>query len=887
MDTVSALRQWWRGLEADKRTARQEIDFWRLQALFNNFKRILLLNNAILEDMAKMERALGGEYIFDRAFLESSVSGIAHRVHHVVYSLNALTGNRHVDLYDRYQDIRTLLDDILANNIRALADEAVLPLRAIGWEHEPLVGMDLVCLAALPASSQIVPVDGLAVTQEGIRALALVDSDHADSNHADSNHADTGRGLRLAEARIALRGQLRQLAAAHPGVPVAVVASRIDEDESPLQEMGSFLLSPDRDRPEVSLVRLDSPGDAVAERMVLVDPEPGRAEEEDEEGESGAAELLLHGLERIVQLVGEIPTADGPQPVHCVLFVHPQPPPVLAGTIHTRPLPGNPLAAEDGLVIEIASLPEAPGDCFLLRRTHPFELLRSHIAARPAGHRFADGRPASAASMEQPHLGRGSALVDPGLLRDLAESAMLLERFFGAPLEIRWQLENDGACRIARLRPLACEADPGLVTGAAELDETAIVCQGGQTGQSGVGAGPVVHVDEATDPETFPAGAVAVARYASPNLTPILQRAAALVTEFGSAAGHLSTVARELRLPSIFGLSDALDLLPPGTAVTVDGGETTVYGGIVEAMLRLDAMDMELTPQDREYRMLRRLLRFILPLRLLDPQRPDFTAENCRSFHDIIHFCHERAVEELAHFQERRPGLDTLRTRPLELDLPLDIRVLDVGGGIQPGADFRLRPDRIESAPFVAFLEGLTDPRARNSEAPSLGLRDILAGMPHSMGLLAAPADTLGTNLAIVGSEYLNLSLRLGYHFSVVDAYLGEDISRNYVYFRFVGGLADPERRGRRARFVAKVLAAMEFKTSVKGDLVVARLKLMEPDLLRAALLALGALTAFTRQQDTNMRSEADLAQRFAIFAAGFLLPFGAQELWEAGDEAS
>ncbi|WP_310600472.1 PEP-utilizing enzyme [Desulfobulbus sp.] len=871
------MRRWWRGLGADRRTARQEVDFWRLQALFNNFKRILSLNNAILEDMAKMERALGGEYIFDRAFLESSVSNIAHRVHHVVYSLNALTGNRHVGLYDRYQDIRTLLDDILADNIRTLADEAVLPLRAIGWEHESLVGMDLVCLAALPASSRIVPMDGLAVTAEGIRALEL----------ADAGGADSDQGPRLAEARSALREQLRRLATAQPGGPVAVVASRIDGDESPLQEMGAFLLGLDLDRREVSLVRQDGPADAVAERMVLADPGPDRTEEEDGEGECSAAELLLHGLERIAQLVGETPAPAGPHPAKSALFVHPQPPPMLTGTIRTRPLPGNPLAAEDGLMVEAAPFPEAPGDCFLLRRTHPFELLRSHIAARPAGHRFADNRPASAASAEQPHLRRGSALVEPGLLRDLAETAMLLERLFGAPLEIRWQLGSDGVCRLARLLPLACGLEPGPGQGAAESGEAVPVCQGGQTGQSGVGAGPVVHVDETTDPETFVAGAVAVARYASPDLTPILQRAAALVTEFGSAAGHLATVARELRLPSIFGLPDALDLLPPGTEVTVDGGETTIYGGIVEAMLRLDAMGMELTPQDREYRMLRRLLRFILPLHLLYPQLPDCTAENCRSFHDIIHFCHERAVEELAHFQERRPGLDTLRTRLLELDLPLDIRVLDVGGGIRPGSDLRLRPDRIESAPFAAFLEGLTDPRARNPEVPSLGLRDILAGVPRSMGLLAAPVDALGANLAIVGGEYLNLSLRLGYHFSVIDAYLGEDASRNHVYFRFVGGLADPERRGRRARFVAQVLAAMEFKTSVKGDLVVARLKLMEPDLLRAALLALGALTAFTRQQDINMRSEADSAQRFAAFAADFLLPFGARGLREAGDEVS
>ena len=95
---------WWQRLIGKNRTKGREtaeINIWRLQSLFNNFRRILFLNNAILEDMDHMERALGGEYIFDRAFLETSVRTIASRVHHVAYNLNALTGNGYIPLYDR------------------------------------------------------------------------------------------------------------------------------------------------------------------------------------------------------------------------------------------------------------------------------------------------------------------------------------------------------------------------------------------------------------------------------------------------------------------------------------------------------------------------------------------------------------------------------------------------------------------------------------------------------------------------------------------------------------------------------------------------------------------------------------------------------------------
>ncbi|MDD2464458.1 MAG: PEP-utilizing enzyme [Desulfobulbus sp.] len=870
---VAGIRQWWRGLGTFRQDSAKEISFWRLQALFNNFKRILLLNNAVLEEMAKMERALGGEYIFDRAFLESSVSSIANRVHHVAYSLNALTGNQHIPLYDRYQEIRTLLDDILANNVHALADEAVLPLSAIGWEHEPLVGMDLVCLAELFYHPWVAPVDGFAVTEEGIRALDPLQSWTIGTEGRSSR--------RLEEARAALLDHLHHLVEEHPSDAVTVVVTEIDADEEPLKEVGCFRLRVDAERREASLIRVEGQGiePTVVDRLVLAERKPGGTAIEG----GCEVELLLHGLEQIVHTIAEeIPAIHSPQ-VNCALFIHPQPPFVLKGTIQTRPLAGNPFAAVDGLVARVIS-PENAEDHYLLRRTHPFELLQSLIPERPSGHRFAGGRLASDSSAENGQLGRGSGLIEPGLLKNLAETAMLLERLYGAPLEVRWQLWQDGVCRITRLRPLKFDLDVDDIPG--ESVEAPILCQGGQTGQSGVGAGPVFHIDETTDPKSFPPGAVAVARVASPNLTPVLQRAAALVTEFGSAAGHLATVARELRLPSIFGLPSALEHLPLGVEVTVDGGETTVYSGIVEEMLRFDSLTMDLTPQDREYRMLRRLLRFIQPLNLVNPEIHEFVPENCRTFHDIIHFCHESAVDELAHFQERRPGLGTLRTRPMALGLPMDIRVLDIGSGIEPDADALPSPAQICSIPFRAFLDGLIDPRAWNTETPSLGMRDILAGMPRSMGLLAAPADTLGANLAIVGSEYLNLSLRMGYHFSVIDAYLGEDMSRNYVYFRFVGGLADPERRGRRARFIGRVLAAMEFKTSIKGDLVIARLKLMEPDILRAALFALGALTAYTRQQDTNMRSEADLESRFATFASHFLPAFYQGSSDEEGEDA-
>ena len=55
-------------------------------AVFRRFRRILFLNNRVLEKIAEMERALGGEYIFDQTFLYQTVASLTERVREVIYT---------------------------------------------------------------------------------------------------------------------------------------------------------------------------------------------------------------------------------------------------------------------------------------------------------------------------------------------------------------------------------------------------------------------------------------------------------------------------------------------------------------------------------------------------------------------------------------------------------------------------------------------------------------------------------------------------------------------------------------------------------------------------------------------------------------------------------
>ncbi len=181
--------------------------------------------------------------------------------------------------------------------------------------------------------------------------------------------------------------------------------------------------------------------------------------------------------------------------------------------------------------------------------------------------------------------------------------------------------------------------------------------------------------------------------------------------------------------------------------------------------------------------------------------------------------------------------------------------------------------NHLRCEPMRIFLEGLGCPEAWEQANAELKIGDVIAGLSKTADALNAPAACLAGNLAIIGGDYLNLSMRLGYHFSVIDALLGRDPQRNYVYFRFAGGLADARKRERRARFIYHVLTAMDFNVSQKGDLVVGRLKWAPPICLRQAIRTLGMLTVFMRQRDTALHSDNDARELFGRFAGRFMQP--------------
>jgi pyruvate,water dikinase len=93
----------------------------------------------------------------------------------------------------------------------------------------------------------------------------------------------------------------------------------------------------------------------------------------------------------------------------------------------------------------------------------------------------------------------------------------------------------------------------------------------GTPASPGSAAGPVRVVRDPADADVVQPGDILVVAAATPALTSVFDRIAALCVDTGSVAAHASLVAREYGIPAVTGLGDATSRLTDDMWVFVDG----------------------------------------------------------------------------------------------------------------------------------------------------------------------------------------------------------------------------------------------------------------------------------------------------------------------------
>lgn len=168
----------------------------------------------------------------------------------------------------------------------------------------------------------------------------------------------------------------------------------------------------------------------------------------------------------------------------------------------------------------------------------------------------------------------------------LARWAVLIEKHYGCPMDIEWAL--DGRTQqlfITQARPetvhstqVGEQLETWTLTGEGE-----VIVEGVAVGHS-IATGVVRHLENPDDADAFQDGEILVTRMTDPDWVPIMERAAAIVTDYGGRTSHAAIVARELGVPAIVGTNEATYRLKTGQTVTVscaEGDRGMVYAGEV------------------------------------------------------------------------------------------------------------------------------------------------------------------------------------------------------------------------------------------------------------------------------------------------------------------
>ncbi|MEJ5357826.1 MAG: PEP/pyruvate-binding domain-containing protein [Desulfobacterales bacterium] len=514
-----------------------------------------------------------------------------------------------------------------------------------------------------------------------------------------------------------------------------------------------------------------------------------------------------------------------------------------------------------------------PPDAYVFEKTTPPRLAEKRIAEQSV--RLV-GLPGGAVAEEEiPEAERGLPSLSDAQAAELAAAALRLEEHFQAPQDVEWALDEAGGVVILQARPLRIEGgEPGedCPLPPAPPPHAQTLLEGAEIACVGVGCGVAVHVRSEKDLASFPDGGVLVAVHPSPQYVIAMNKAQAIVTDYGGVVCHMASLAREYLVPTLLNARRATAVIPEGAEVTVDAYHGRVYLGRVAEILEAQPQRGGARVRGPAYQTLRRRADLIVPIYLTDPKSPQFGEEHCRTIHDIMRFVHETAYTVIFQLGDLVTDRSRISVR-LKAPVPLDLYVIDLFGGLSVDATrtSQVSPEQVVSVPFRALLRGMLHPALCSPHIRPVNLSGFVSVLSEQMlSQPGAGSERFGDrSYAIISDKYLNFSSRVGYHYSVLDSYCGKTAAKNYIHFQFKGGAADDVRRARRARMIEQVLAHYGFLVDTQGDNVRARVSKQEQAQVEELLTMLGSLLLFTRQMDMIMHTEEHVRQLTRCFLEG------------------
>lgn len=826
----------------------------------DRFRDLVDNNNRVLELMAQGGEMLGGEYIFDIQCLRTLGNDLQDSVQKVVLDLDTITNGRYPRLMEISRKIHAEVQAILDSRLVVPKSDYVVPISRADEDLTDVVGAKMARLGAVSRWLGWRVPDGFVVSTYACqRFLEKAGVDQGGEGGFDP-------AAPLGDEELAERSrQLRE----------KVLNARVPRDVARAIEAGVQLLLRSANPPSLAIrssaLGEDSEFSFAGQFLTVLGVAPAAVLDA---YRSVVASLFTSEVMKYRQSHGLHP-ARGLMAVGCMGMIRAKAGGVLYTLDPTQPAKDVlVVTAVPGLAKTVVEGTEA-ADRFEVSREPPHAVVSRHVVRKERMYRVQDGGGVGQVEVAGPEQDRPG--IGDSELEALASAALSIEKHLKCAADIEWALDAAGELVILQARPLRIAVSESPQD--RDLTDVAgryrvLLKHQGSVACRGIGFGRVYMVEDANAPGDVPPGAVVIARTSSPKLAAAVVGASALITDVGTTTGHLATIAREFRVPAIVDAGRATEILKDAGEVTVDAEENAVYQGRVPELLRHQLIQSSSSRDTQEFRILRRMLRRTAPLNLRDPLSSSFSAESCVTYHDIIRFAHEKAVEELTEGDSIRPSGSTQHVRRLELPVPLDLLVIDMGGGARAVEGTRaITPDCVVSRPLRALLAGLLTEGVWATEPAAMDPNAFMASATRSALLTGPAALRPQQNLAIVSGEYLNLNLRLGYHFNIVDCYLSEKRSDNYIYFRFMGGVTELARRSRRTELLKQILEKQGFVVECSGDLIVGRLRKASPEVMAERLTMIGKLIGFTRQLDIFLNSDRLVERYVSRFFEGKFRP--------------
>jgi pyruvate, water dikinase len=834
----------------DKKNKSNEL--YSLEKVVFHFGELLRENNEILALMADLEEKAGGHFLFDMSYLRGVSRQIDEKVGLIITHLTTIAPQRYDELKEIYRQIHQGIEDTLNKKKWTAQGGYTLGLDQITAASVFQTGGKNAHLGEVKNILRLPTPEGFAITTSAY--LQFLSSGPLQKNILSllQDHSPLKDQDRLYEVEREVKDLILKTSLPHE-LEEALLEAAQTLWISPKKSAGLALRS--------SAILEDSQYSFAGQYATFLNITPDQVPAKYKEVVASQFSSRALFYMKSKGLIEE----DMAMAVACQLLV----PAVASGVLFTRQQ--DPEEGEVVLINALWGLGKWVVDGTVSPDLYMLDKKTGRLIRQQISEKIKKLVPEGESGLKEENVPK-SLQTEPCLnaqqLTQLWKWAELLESHFQHIQDVEWALNPEGELIILQTRNLRgherLEKKRKLDQWA---DEYPLLLEGGAVGAYGVGSGPVFTIRNPEDLAGFPKGAVLVASNTSSQFVSIMDRAAAIITDVGSATGHMAILAREFHVPTLVDTQNATRYLENGQEVTVDSFNARVYAGRVEPLLRNLPKEDPLLLNTPVYEKLQEVLPYITPLNLVDPKSENFKPLNCRTLHDIIRFSHEKSIEEMFNLSERE-DLRQISAIEIKMPLPFNLYLLDLGGGLKKDAGRRsFTPENVLSVPFQALWKGIMTPGISWAGPIGVNVKGLLSVMAQSA--TQSTEDFWDRTLALVSSHYLNFSSRLGYHFATVDSFCGQNRNDNYVTFVFKGGAADPLRRGRRVRFLGKILEGLGFEVAIKEDMIKAQYRKFPESMTKDRLEDLGRLMGCARQLDMVMADDVTVDWYAQAFLSG------------------